>query len=248
MDRNKIVKFCQDYLKVKDFTDFCHNGLQVEGTSEVTKIITGVTLSQKLIEAALAKKAQMIIVHHGIFGSQIENPPQIKGVIKNRLKMMLCNDLNLCGYHLPLDSHPEIGNNITICKLLGITRNTEPFDVGFVGELDKEMDFAEFVALVNAKLKTKSYVINAGSKKVKKVGVISGSASPDFKLAAELGADTYICGDIREEVVREVEEASINLINAGHYNTEPFGIKNLGELLAKEFEVAVEFVDVPCEI
>ena len=248
MERDKIVKFCEEYLKVKNFTDFCHNGLQVEGAAEITKIITGVTLSQKLIEAAIAEKAQMIIVHHGLFVKYLGDNPEIKGVWRNRLKMLLANDINLVGFHLPLDAHPEIGNNITICKLLGITLNTEPFDVGFIGELKKEIDFNNFVKLVDEKLNTKSYTINAGPKLIKKIGVISGGSSPDVHEIAAWGADTFLAGDIREQIVRAVEELNINFINAGHYNTETFGIKNLGDLLAKKFDLDVEFIDVPCEI
>ncbi|MDP3043188.1 MAG: Nif3-like dinuclear metal center hexameric protein [bacterium] len=247
INRNKIVKFCEDYLKVKDFNDYCVNGLQVEGAEEVDKIVTGVSISKQLIKSAINKKAQMIIVHHGIFGNQIGKPPKFTGYLRNRLKIILENDINLCGFHLPLDAHPAIGNNISLCKLLGI-KKAAPFNVGFIGELEKEMDFKNFADLVNKKLSTNSYIIGAGPKKIKKVGVISGGASPDFKSAAELGADTFLCGDIREEVVRAVEEIGVNFINAGHYNTEKLGIQNLGNLIAKKFGIEVEFVDVPCDI
>lgn len=248
VNRDKIVKFCEDYLKVKDFEDKCHNGLQVEGKKEINKIITGVSLSQKLIEAAIDKKADMIIVHHGIFAGDWGEKLQITGFYKERLKLLLENEINLMGFHLPLDAHPEIGNNISICKLLGITKNTEPFDIGFIGELKTEMSFTDFVDLVNNKLKVNSYMIAAGPVKIKRVGLISGSASPDFKFFAEAGCDTFLSGDLRESVVRAVEETGINFINAGHYNTEKLGVQNLGELLAEKFDLDVEFVDVPCEI
>lgn len=247
VERNKIVKFCEEYLKVKDFEDYCVNGLQVEGKSEVKKIVTGVSISQKLIEQAISKKADMIMVHHGIFINPISSPPRIKGFIKDRLKMLLENDLNLLGFHLPLDAHPEIGNNFSLCKLLGI-KNAKPFYVGCIGETDGKINIDDFIKKVENKLDTKTYAIKAGRKLVEKVGIISGGASPDFKNAKEEGADTYICGDVREEVVRAVEESEINFINAGHYNTEKLGIKNLGELIAKEFDIDVEFVDIPCDV
>lgn len=234
-------------MKVKDVEDHCHNGLQVEGAKEVKKIVTGVSLSKKLIEAAIEKKAQMIMVHHGLFRSLFELR-QIKGIFRNRLKLLLANDINLVGFHLPLDAHPEIGNNISLCKLLGVLKNTEPFDVGFIGELAEEMNFADFVNLVNEKLNVKAYSLPAGPVNSKKIAIISGGASPDYKEAAELGADTYICGDVREEIPRGVEEIGINFINAGHYNTEKLGVKNLGELIAKEFDLEVEFVDIANEI
>lgn len=252
VERKKIVEFCEQYLKVKNFKDYCVNGLQVEGASSVEKIITGVSLSKKLIEAAIEKNAQMIIVHHGIFGNQLGTPPAIKGYIRGRLKMLLENDINLCGFHLPLDAHPEIGNNISILKILGLKKtasiNTPDYgEIGFIGET-KPMEREKFVRLVNEKLKTKSYVIPAGPKLVRRVGVISGGASPEFRLAQELGADTYICGDVRESIVRAVEESGINFINAGHYNTEKLGVINLGNVLAKKFKIRVEFVDVVCEV
>lgn len=246
-DRNTIVKFCEEYLQVKNFSDYCHNGLQVAGVKEVKKIISGVSLSRQLIETAIEKKAQMLLVHHGIFGNMFGNPPQIKGIVRDRLQLLLENNLNLLGFHLPLDAHPLIGNNISLCRLLGV-KNPAPFDVGFIGELEQSLAFEKFVQLVNSKLPTTAWTIAAGPKKVKRVGIISGGSSPDFAEAWERGADTYICGDIREEVVRAVEESGINLINAGHYNTEKLGVKNLGELVAKKFKIEAEFIDIPCEV
>jgi len=246
MNRNEIVKFCEEYLKTKDFEDFCHNGLQVEGVSEVNKIVTGVSLSKKLIEEAVAKKAAMIIVHHGIFNNQIGTPVIVKGVFRNRLKMLLENDINLCGFHLPLDAHPEIGNNISLSRLLGL-KNIKPLYVGFFGEVD-DLDVNEFIGKVEEKVETKTFSILAGSEIVKKVGIISGGSSPYYQKALEQGVDTFICGDMRENIVREAEEAEINIINAGHYNTEKLGIKNLGEIISEKFDIEVEFVDVPNEI
>ncbi|MDD4333397.1 MAG: Nif3-like dinuclear metal center hexameric protein [Patescibacteria group bacterium] len=252
-DRNKIIKFCEDYLEVKNFSDYCHNGLQVEGMDEISKIITGVSLSQKLIEAAIQKKAQMIMVHHGIFKSSVSEPPRFSGSLKNRLKLLLQNNINLAGFHLPLDAHPVIGNNISLIKVLGLKNigvlsslHHEP--IGFLGGYQKGISFNQFVDLVNKKLNTKSYVIASGLKTIKKVGIISGGASPDYICAKQMGADTYLCGDIHEFLVREIEEEGMNFINAGHYNTEKMGIQNLGNLVARKFKVEVEFVDVPCEI
>lgn len=247
VETKKIIKFCENYLKVKNFEDYCVNGLQVEGAPKVSKIITGVSLSERLIKSAVKKGAKMIIVHHGIFGNQIDKPPQIRGVIRNRLKLLLENNINLLGFHLPLDAHPVIGNNISLCNLLNIQK-TKPFDIGFIGELRQALKFSDLVNLVNSKLETNSYVIAAGPKNVKRIGVISGGASPDFKQAVELGADAYLCGDVREEVVEAVKEAGINFINAGHYNTEKSGVRNLGNLIAKKLNIKVEFIDIPCDV
>ncbi|MFH1523019.1 MAG: Nif3-like dinuclear metal center hexameric protein [Patescibacteria group bacterium] len=253
IERDKIVKYCEDYLKVKDFKDYCVNGLQIEGDPKVSKIITGVSLSKQLIEVAIKKEAKMIIVHHGIFKNQIGELPQIKGVLKNRLRILLENNINLLGFHLPLDAHPIIGNNISLLKLLDLKKvgaiNTPDYgEIGYIGEVKQEIKFNDFVALVNERLQTNSYVIPSGPKIIKKVGIISGGASPNFKETVELGADTFICGDIREEIVRAVEEVKINFINAGHYNTEKLGIQNLGNLIANKFKIKVEFIDIPCDI
>ncbi len=246
-DRNKIIQFLEDYLKVVDFSDGCKNGLQVEGREEVERIVTGVTFSQKLLEKAIEKQADMIMVHHGLFGKQVGDPPQLKGFIKNRLKTLFQYDINLAGFHLPLDAHPKIGNNVSLAQEFGV-KNLEEFDIGFIGELEEPMDFNNFSQKVKEKLKTDIYTINVGPDKVYKVGIISGDSSPNFKVAAEQGADTYISGDIRESEVRAIEETGINFINAGHYNTEKLGIYNLGELIKEKFNVEVEFVDIPCNI
>ena len=246
MQTKKIIKFCEDYLKVNDFEDYCHNSLQVEGDSEIKKIITGVSLSEELIKKAITKKAQMIIVHHGIFAKHISSSFCLKGILKNRLKLLLENNINLAGFHLPLDAHGIIGNNISLAKKLGL-KKTKPFDIGFIGELNQKIEFNDFVKLVNKKLNTKSYSISAGCKKIKKIGIIAGSY-PGYELAKKLQADVYLTGEIKEEVFWEARELKINYIAAGHYNTEKLGIQNLGNLIAKKFKVTVEFVDIPCEV
>jgi len=206
-----------------------------------------VSLSQKLIKKAIEKKADMIVVHHGIFLNDIPSPLQLKGLVKERIKMVLCNNISLAGYHLPLDAHTKIGNNINLAKLLGV-RNCKPVNVGFMGYLDRNLSFEKFAELADKKLGVKSFTLPYGKKIVRKVAIISGGSSPYFEEAFELGADVFLGGDIRESEVRKMEEIGINYINAGHYNTEKLGIQNLGELVEKKFKVKVEFVDVPNEV
>lgn len=244
---SKIISFCEEYLKTKDFKDYCHNGLQVEGAPEVSRIVVGVSISEQLIREAIKVRAQMIIVHHGIFSMSLPNPPVIKNFMRTRLKLLLENDINLAGFHLPLDANPIIGNNISLCKLLGV-KKAKPFDVGFIGELSKEMKLADFVKMTDEKLETNSFVISSRKGKVRKVAIISGGAANDFEAAKDSGADTFVCGSVDEHIVRAAEEIDINFINAGHYNTEKLGIINLGGLIAKKFGVKVEFIDVPNEI
>jgi dinuclear metal center YbgI/SA1388 family protein len=246
-NRDAIVKFCEQYLNVEKCQDFCKNGLQVEGCEKVERIVTGVSFSLRLVEAAVKTKSQMVIVHHGIFNNHFDNPPVIKGFNRDRLKLLLSNDISLCGFHLPLDVHPLIGNNISLCRLLGVAK-AKPFEVGFIGELSKPVDFKIWLKTVEQKLGAKAFAIAAGPAKCRKIAIISGAASQGYVMAAELGADTYICGNIREEQVRSIEETGINFINAGHYNTEKLGVQNLGRLIAKQFKVSVEFIDIPCSI
>ena len=251
--RDKIVKFCDEYLKVDTFTDYCYNGLQIEGKEDISKIVTGVSLSRQFIEKAIDEKADMIIVHHGLFKNQLGDPPRIIGIFKERIKLLIEHDINLCGYHLPLDAHPEIGNNISLARLLELT-NLEhlisPYygEIGYIGDLNKDMKFIDFVEYVDKTLHTKSFIIAAGNEWVKKIGIISGGSAIEYSEAYMQGADTYITGEIKENVVREVEETGMNFINAGHYNTEKLGVQNLGKLLSKKFNVEMRFIDIPCEI
>ncbi len=245
--RDDIIKFCSDYLKVKDFEDYCHNGLQVEGAEKVTKIVCGVSWSKKLVQHAIDTKAEMVLVHHGIFGDMLGKPPRIDGYMKERIAQLLINNISLAGFHLPLDAHPTIGNNASLCKLLGV-KQLEKYDVGFVGNLTKAVPLDAFVKDVNEKLNTNSFVIDAGKKQIKRIGVVSGGAAKWVYGAAKMGADAFLCGEPSESVVRATEELGVSFIAAGHYNTEKLGVTNMGKLIAKEFGIKAEFFDVPCEI
>ncbi|MEA2105079.1 MAG: Nif3-like dinuclear metal center hexameric protein [Candidatus Cloacimonadota bacterium] len=248
--RDEIVEFCNDFLKVDDFKDYCRNGLQVEGKTKIKKIVIGVSLSEKFIKSAISQNADMLMVHHGLFSNQFGKPPRITGILRNRLKLLIENDINLCGYHLPLDANPKIGNNISLLEILGLKKikaiSTVSYgEIGFIGKTKEPISFEDFVEKVNNELQTDSYFIKAGSDFVEKVGIISGGASNNYADAITSGADTYLCGEIQENVVREVEEAGINFINAGHYNSEKLGIKNLGKLVEKKFDVSVDYIDIP---
>jgi len=249
MQRDLIVNFCRDYLSVEKFHDYCLNGLQIEGASEVSKIITGVSWSQKLVQHAIDVKAEMILVHHGLFPNMLGTMPDVSIInfVKERVKQLLVHDINLMGFHLPLDAHPEIGNNVSICRVLGL-RELKPLDIGFIGTLPRVMTLKEFTSLVAQEFVTKPRIVSAKPERVSKVAVISGGASSYYKEVIAAQADTFLCGDLREDVVWAAEEAGVNVIDAGHYNTEKLGIKQLGELVAKHFGLEVEFFDVPCEI
>lgn len=253
VETKKIVEYCEDYLKVKEWQDLCHNGLQVEGTPKVSRIITGVSLSQEIINIAIKKRAKLIMVHHGFFNRHFPEPIRFTSFRKDRLKLLLANNINLAGFHLPLDAHPVIGNNISLLKLLGLKKigvihAPKYGDIGFIGEYAESKSFEEFYNTISDKLETQPYVVPAGPRKVKRVGIISGAAANDFEATKELGADLYLTGELYEGVIRAIEELKINVVAAGHYNTEKLGIQNLGDLIAKKFNVKVEFIDIPCDI
>ncbi len=247
VSRDEIVSFCCRYLNTGKFQDYCVNGLQVEGSRTVSRAVSGVSVSEELIKAAVIRRAELVIVHHGIFGSALPNPPVIRGFWRKRLALLLANDITLCGFHLPLDAHPKIGNNASLCRLLGIG-NIKPFEVGYVGTLPKAESLKSFAARVDRSVGTKSMVIEGGPKKVRHVAVISGGSSGHFQQAMDAGADTFLCGDMREENVRAIEELGLNVVNGWHYNTEKLGVQNLGKLISTKFRIPVEFVDVPCGV
>ena len=146
VERANLVAYSCKLLKTADFQDWCVNGLQVEGAARVRRIVMGVSRSQRLIMAAVERRAEMLIVHHGIFESALGKPPVFTGSLRDRLKLLLEHDINLLGFHLPLDAHPRFGNNISLCRLLGIKR-TRAVDVGFIGELERAAALEDFSAL-----------------------------------------------------------------------------------------------------
>lgn len=251
---NKIITYCSDYLQVEKFDDYCHNGLQIEGKEKISRIVMGVTFSEELINYAIKRRADLIIVHHGIGSKHFGEKARITDFFKKRLKLMLENDIALAGFHLPLDAHPLIGNNAMIIKQLGMIKKQNLFTpsynlpIGYIGEYSKPMKREAFINLVNKKLNTKSFVLPYGFTLVKRVGVISGGAVSEAIDAYRAGCDTYLCGEIKESIVHPMKELQMNFVNAGHYNTETLGLKNLGQLLSKKFKLPVEFIDIPCEV
>lgn len=242
--RIEILKFINQLLTPENFDDYCVNGLQVEGQAEIRKIALGVSASERLFQQAILVGADMVIVHHGLFWKNSPHPMHLTGIYYNRVRLLIQNEINLLGYHLPLDAHPEVGNNAQICKRLNL-QIIEPVDVGFLGEYASEQPFSKFIETVEELLQTFPFSLNYGPAIVKKVLVISGGSSFEYLKAVEKGADTFLAGDIRENLVREIEESRLNFINAGHYNTEKLGIQALGEKLAAQFSIPCEFIDVP---
>jgi dinuclear metal center YbgI/SA1388 family protein len=244
MKRSEILNHLNEFLNVSEIRDYCVNGLQVEGSTEITGIITGVSVSQRLFEVALEKKAEMIIVHHGIFWKGTPHPFALTGIMRDRLKILLTNNINLAAYHLPLDAHPTIGNNAKIMESLGIPKKTT-FDVGFMGDYTQPIPIGEFISRLEKILPDPVNHLNYGKQTIKRVAVISGGGSQSVEEAASLGADLFLSGEILEPAVRTSEELGIHVVSAGHYNSERFGPIALADYLRTSVGIPAEFVDIP---
>ncbi len=242
--RDEIVQYINELLNIAEFQDDSFNGLQVEGKAEIEKIVLGVSISERLFQAAIGEQADMIIVHHGMFWKNAPSPYLITGILRNRIALLIKNDINLVAYHLPLDAHAELGNNAQIMKRLSI-ETIKPVDVGFLGRLKNKLSFEKFVKIVNNELDTEAQVFAFGSPDVHRVLVLSGGSSRFYQLALDNDADTFIGGDMRENLVRELEEVGLNFIHAGHYNTEKFGVQALCVKLNQEFCIPCKFIDIP---
>ncbi|MBN1354835.1 Nif3-like dinuclear metal center hexameric protein [bacterium] len=239
-----ITDHLEAYLRCSDFDDYCVNGIQVEGQTEITRIVTGVSVSQRLFEAARKHEAELIIVHHGLFWKSLGTPFALTGLIRNRVSQLLKNNLNLAAYHLPLDAHPVIGNNARIMDLLGISER-HPFDIGFWGEYSKPVSAADFQDRLATILPNPPVRFPFGNQRIRRIAVISGGASRNIEDAADTGADAFVTGEISEQAVRIAEELKINCFAAGHYNTERFGPMALAEYITGTLAVPAIFVDIP---
>ena len=233
-------------LNSNGINDYAPNGLQVEGKAEIQKIVTGVTASQALIDYAATQGADAVLVHHGYFWKN-ENPC-IRGMKGKRIKTLLLNDINLYAYHLPLDVHPELGNNAQLAALLGI-ENLQPLESGAVsipvwGELREPLSGVAFEHRIERALNRKPLACLNGPQLIRKIGLCSGGGQGYIDLAAAQGCDAFITGEVSEQTIHSAREQNIHFFAAGHHATERYGIQALGEWLAKEYGLVVEFKDI----
>ena len=247
MNNLELEQLINQKLSSDKINDYAPNGLQVEGKTEIKKIITGVTASQALIDYAISQNADAILVHHGYFWKS-ENPC-IRGMKGKRIKALLVNDMNLYGYHLPLDVHPELGNNAQLAKLLDI-ENLQPLEKGAAsipvwGELKEPMTGKDFSEKIEKVLNRKPLIcIENGPHLIRKIGICTGGGQGYIDLAAEQGCDAFITGEVSEQTIHSAREQGLHFFSAGHHATERYGIKALGEWLAKEYGFDVEFKDI----
>ncbi|MBV1787284.1 Nif3-like dinuclear metal center hexameric protein [Marinobacterium sp. D7] len=243
----RVVNYCDQLLQASRFKDYCPNGLQVEGRSHVRRILTGVTACQALLDEAVAWQADLLLVHHGYFWKG--EAAAITGIKQRRLKTLLCADINLLAYHLPLDAHPEYGNNARLAKLLGIDvqgglEPDNPLSVGNIGVLPQPMALQPFSERVAAALGRVPQVISGGEHPIRHIAWCTGAADRMIEQAKALGADAFLSGEISEPVVHFAREAGVHYIAAGHHATERYGIQALGAHVARHFGIEHRFADI----
>ena len=245
MNRDALVTYLDDYLGCRGSADYSDNGLQIEGGADVTRLALAVDACQETIAGAVAAGAQMLIVHHGLFWGKAL---MVVGPHRRRVQALLDGGCSLYAAHLPLDRHPEVGNNAQLARLLGLTV------VGGLGEAfglpvgviaTATTTRTALVARLAASLGVTPLVLPEGPEQVQRIGIISGGAARDIATAAAAGCDTYITGETSHSSYHDAAEYGVNVIYAGHYATETVGLKALAAHLDAQFALPSTFIDRP---
>lgn len=247
--RDELIGFCDELLDIDAFGDYGPNGLQVPGREEVGKVATAVSAHLASIEAAVECDADLLLTHHGLFWDF--HPRALTPAMATRLRLALGTDLSVAGYHLPLDAHPEVGNNALLARQLGFEPGPEPIGevkgrpIGTVARRASPITAAGLFSLVESELDRAPLVFDSGPEEIRSIGVVTGSAASEIHRAIELRLDAFLTGEPSEHVMADAREGGIHFVAAGHYATEVCGIRRLGELLAERFGVQHEFIDIP---
>ncbi|MCH8498113.1 MAG: Nif3-like dinuclear metal center hexameric protein [Marinobacter sp.] len=240
--RDDIVATIDRWLEPGRFQDYCPNGLQVQGRAMVGKLVSGVTASQALIDAAVAAGADMLLVHHGYFWKGED--ARVVGMKRERLKTLILNDVNLVAYHLPLDDHPELGNNSQLARVLGIEQAAPLDGLVWSGRLPEPLAPMELSQLLHDRLKRQPLHVGQGVARIERVAWCTGAAQGYIQKAIEAGMDAFISGEVSEPTVHIARECGIHYYGAGHHATERYGVQALGERLAAEFGLEHLFIDI----
>ncbi|MFT4020136.1 MAG: Nif3-like dinuclear metal center hexameric protein [Acinetobacter sp.] len=242
----QITQWCDNTLESKDFKDYAPNGLQIEGKTEVKKILCAVTASLDAIDACIEHEADLLLVHHGYFWKGEAYP--IVGMRGERIKRLIQHDISLVAYHLPLDAHPILGNNAAIAELLKLN-NVEPLDaserhpIGNIGYLDHPMDATEFKQRLEQTFNQTILHLPTSSQKIQKIGFCTGAAQDFIAQAANQHCDAYISGEVSERTFYEAKELGVHYFACGHHATERYGVQCLGQALAQQFNIEYVFYD-----
>ncbi len=236
-------------LEIDSFEDYCPNGLQVPGGPDVSKLATAVSANLETIERAVSADAQLVLCHHGLFWDSQERA--LTAPMAARLRALLGAEVSLAGYHLPLDAHPEIGNNALLREGLSLDPDPRPFGraggapVGAIGTDEAGIEIGELARRTRDLVAREPLVFDSGPSSIHAVGIVSGGGAFAIERGGSLGLDALITGEPSEPAMGEAREHGIHFIAAGHYATETVGIRRLGELIAERFRVEHEFIDVP---
>ena len=244
MKREELTRYLDNLLDAGRFRDYCPNGLQVEGRPEVRRLVAGVTASQALLDAAVARGADTLLVHHGWFWRGEDG--RVTGIRKARLQTLLQHDINLIAYHLPLDSHEQFGNNAQLARRLGWTADGRfgEQDIGWLGHIDQPGTLAAVSERVASALQRVPLAVGDGQQAVSRVAWCSGGAQNLFEQAIALGVDAYLSGEISEQTVHLARESGVAYLAAGHHASERYGVQALAEHLAWRYGIDCQFVDV----
>lgn len=244
MKIRKLMDYTGELLQVARFRDYCPNGLQVEGREEIRKIVSGVTASMALLEAAAEEGADLVLVHHGYFWRNED--PRIQGMKRARLKFLLERDINLAAYHLPLDAHPELGNNAQLGQVMGVPIDGWTGDPAIIahGSLTAPIQLGAFGEHLHQVLQREPMLIGDKNRLLARIAWCTGAAQSHFEQAIDLGVDAFISGEISEQTVHLARESGVAYIGAGHHATERYGIQALGRHLAKTFDLQHVFIDI----
>jgi len=241
--RDEIVRYANELLEAVRFPEYGPPGLQVVGADEVTKLACGVSCSRELFERAAAAGAQLVLVHHGLFWRN--EPVWVDRRQRGRLEALFAADLSLVAYHLPLDAHPELGNNALLARELGIEVEGAFDEVGQGGRLREPCELEAFVARVAEVVGREPLAFAGGPQRIERVAICSGGAASLLVRAAHEGYDLYLTGEPGEPSLHTARELGIHFVAAGHYATERLGVQALAQHLAERFGLEWEFVELP---
>ncbi len=245
IDRDTLLDALDRELEPGRFEDYCPNGLQVEGRPEIRHVVSGVTASHALIRAAIEQQADLILVHHGYFWRG--EPQPVVGMKRQRLQALLQHEINLVAYHLPLDAHPELGNNAQLGLELGLVQEgpLRPDGIGLIGRLPEVCPAEQFAARIGTVLGRQPTWVQGGPHPVRRLAWCTGGAQSMLTTAARHGVDAFISGEISEQTTHEARELGVHYFAAGHHATERYGPRALGAWCAEHFGVGHCFVDIP---
>lgn len=243
----ELVQYCDQYLDAASFRDYCPNGLQVEGRGEVRRLVSGVTASQALIEAAIEAGADALLVHHGYFWKGED--ARVTGMKRRRLQRLLQQDLSLIAYHLPLDAHETLGNNVQLARQLGLAVTDRVGEAGgppllCLGTPEAPMTAEALGAHIEHRLGRRPQHIPGSAARIERLAWCTGAAQGYIDQAVEQGVDAFISGEISEPTVHVARECGIHYFAAGHHATERYGVQDLGEHLAGRFDLEHRFIDI----